>query len=158
MSREEEPDELLREILRRWQVPPPSASLDVRITDSFRRRVIEVPRWKRLLATRLAVPAPVALAFVAAFLCLSAFSLSQMTFWPRAKRSLPEDHTQRPIPREATSPMMAPNDSSGRGPGEMDSALIRTRSVSSYITRLDLDGFQPLPRGTIKVERMDEKK
>lgn len=57
----------LRDLLREWKSPEPSAELDERVSGAYRAAFREqrVPLWTRLLNARISVPVPVLLAAVA---------------------------------------------------------------------------------------------
>jgi uncharacterized membrane protein YdfJ with MMPL/SSD domain len=74
-----EPDPELARLLQEWTAPALPDSLDDRVSALWRRRAARRPLWRRLFATSIRVPLPVALALLAVLLL--------NVFWhPRERR------------------------------------------------------------------------
>jgi hypothetical protein len=63
---EPDPDPELARLLQEWTVPALPDRLDERVKALYRRRAPRRPIWKRLFATSIRVPLPVALAVLVA--------------------------------------------------------------------------------------------
>ena len=61
-----EPDPELSRLLREWTVPALPDTLDERVKALFRQRAPRRPLWRRLLATSVRVPLPIAVAVLVA--------------------------------------------------------------------------------------------
>jgi hypothetical protein len=73
---EKDPD--LTAWLRRWAAPPAPASLERRVTESYRSRVAVRSVWSRLLRARVSVPLPVAALVVGLLLGIGIFAGRQL--------------------------------------------------------------------------------
>jgi hypothetical protein len=67
-DREPEPDPDLARLLQEWTAPALPDSLDGRVRALWRQRAGRRPWWRRLFATSIRVPLPVALALLAVLL------------------------------------------------------------------------------------------
>ena len=81
-----EPTELT-EVLKEWQAPAPSPSLDQRMLASYRQQVNRVPFWRRFFTTSIPVPLP--LVILQAMLFLIASGAVIAFFQERDNRTLP---------------------------------------------------------------------
>ena len=64
--------------LRRWAAPPAPASLERRVTESYRSRVAVRSVWSRLLRTRVSLPIPLAALVVGLLLGIGIFAGRQL--------------------------------------------------------------------------------
>jgi len=89
---DDEADPRLRSLLREWQAPDVSRSLDARVLDSYRREVNRQPFWARFFTTSVRVPLPLAVAVMA----LLAIALALAVRTPDVGRTLPAQHVEAP--------------------------------------------------------------
>jgi len=110
-------------LLRRWQVPPPTASLERRLEASLRLGAHE-PWWKRLLAARLSVPVPVAALVLLLLLAVSLLKVRITHSEPLQPASIPSANT----------------------PGAPVVSVWNSRQGPAYVTHADWSGFRPPDR------------
>ena len=127
----------LKRALESWQAPSPGRALDYRVLASYRGELLNAPWWRRVLAARISLPVPVAMALlVAIFVTLAWRERSQVS-------------TTRPGLQSAAAPpcsdrlMQAP---------DAQSVLAGSAKGASYITVGDFSGYRPVKDPTIVIE------
>lgn len=77
-DQDDDRDQDLTAWLRRWEAPPAPASLERRLTKSYRSRIGTRSVWSRLLAARISVPLPLAALVVGLLLGIGIFAGRQL--------------------------------------------------------------------------------
>jgi hypothetical protein len=121
------PDLQLKSLLQHWGAPAAPAQLDHRVMESYRRRVGQHWRRRRIFSTPFSLPVRV---MATASLCLLAFALIYL-------------RTER-------------KESSGKPPREaliVETEVRMSRDEAKYITYISQSGFQPVQPVKVQILR-----
>ena len=145
-------------LLKQWQAPEVPGVLDARIAEVARRQLSCPPLWRRLLIARIPVPAPVA---ALALVLLSVTTLLAVRSQTPAPEPMPPTVAQAESPIKAppetvANPIEAPEADSR----PIDPAARKADPGSTYVTQVDLTGFEPVKELKIRIlprENNDER-
>ena len=166
LSRAEETpaDAELRHLLRAWAAPPPDPAGGARLLAAFRAHDAARPRWRRLLASRVSVPLPVAAAAGAAFVAagLAVFALAspagRAPFAEAAAAAAAVRVVEAPVTHERVETRVVYVERGARAaPAPRTPAPARPAGAeaevddASYFTGVDMAEFHPADQMKIRV-------